>query len=64
MSTRRALGWLALTVGTVAAGFLAWTLTHRQALGLPWAHPRILTEATLAVAGTTGGLLLLRRTET
>ena len=54
-------GWVHLGIGAVAAGFLVYTLLHREALGIPLLHGRVLVEAALALGFGTLGIFLLTR---
>ena len=61
MSAHDTLAVLAGTAATVAAGFLAYSLSHLAQLDIPATHPRVLVETVIMFGGAALAVALISR---
>ena len=53
------LGWALLAAALVPLGFLIYTLTHLDGLGIPVTHPRVVVEAVIFIGLCVAGAWVL-----
>ncbi len=57
----RTAGTVLLVLSLVPLGFLVYTLSHLEKIGISFAHPRVIVELTLVVIAAGLGVFLLFR---